>query len=250
LTQTCPHCLNLNADGTKFCTSCGKDLSQGSTRPEPGTTPVFPTTPAPAPASGTIPPDIPGEPQNIMKVIAVAVIAIMVITAALVFLQTSGTLRIFPPAAPVVTPQSTPVPDVTSSLVVETPSPEPTTEVTENQTLIATIPDMPRTSPTPTKAVVCPSDRRACDAQCRDIMTDEDYCGGCGISCSSGETCQAGFCMAECDTGKIRCGDSCHDLLYDSQNCGTCGNTCPVGLACNKSVCAPALTTIIPTYIG
>lgn len=244
MTQTCPHCLTLNADGTKYCTSCGTDLTQGSARP--GTE----TTPASAPTSGPIPPGIPTDPQNTMKVIAVAVIAVIVITAVLVFLQISGTLRIFPPAAPVVTPPGTPVTDVTSYIVVETPEPEPTTEVTENQTLNTTIPATLRSSPTPTKAVVCPSDRRICNAFCRDLMTDEENCGGCGISCSPGEICQAGLCVARCDSGETSCPDGCHDLFYDSQNCGTCGNSCPVGLACNKSVCAPVLTTAIPTYIG
>jgi len=219
-------------------------------QPGTDTIPVSQIPPAPATPSGTIPPGNPTEKQNGMKVIALAVIAIIVITAALVFLQTSGTFRIFPSAAPEVTLPGTPVPDVTSYIVVETPEPELTPVMTETLTLITTMPDTTRTSPTPTKAVVCPSDRRACDAHCRDITTDEDNCGGCGITCSSGEICQAGLCMAECYSGETSCPDGCHDLLYDSQNCGACGNTCPFGLACNKSVCAPALTTVIPTYLG
>lgn len=250
MTQQCPRCLSRNADGVKFCTACGNDLIPSSIQPGADTTTVSQITPASALPPGTVPPGNPTETQNSLKVIAMAVIAIMVITTALVFLQTSGTFRIFPSAAPVVTLSGTPVPEVTSYIVVETPSPELTTVIPENLTPIPTIPDTPRTSPTPTKAVVCPSDRRACDAHCRDIMTDEDNCGGCGISCSSGEICQAGLCMAECYSGETSCPDGCHDLLYDSQNCGTCGNTCPVGLACNKSVCAPALTTVIPTYLG
>jgi hypothetical protein len=185
-----------------------------------------------------------------MKVIAMAIIAIIVITAALVFLQTSGTVRIFPNTAPEVTPHGTPVSAVTSSIVVVTPEPEPTRAILENQTLNTTIPATLLSSPTPTKAVVCPSDQRVCDAFCRDLMTDEDNCGGCGISCGPDEICQTGLCVAKCDTGKTSCPDGCHDLFYDSQNCGTCGNSCPVGLTCNKSVCAPALTTAIPTYIG
>jgi len=250
LTQQCPHCLNLNADGVKFCTSCGKDLIQGPAEPGTDTTPVFQTTPASASTSGTISPGIPTETQNVMKIVAIAVIAIIVITAVLVFLQISGTVRIFPSAVPVVTPPGTPVPDVTSSIIVETPEPEPIPVMPENQTPNTTIPATLRSSPTPTKAVVCPSDQRVCDAFCRNLMIDDDNCGGCGISCRPGETCQAGLCMARCDTGETSCADGCHDLFYDSQNCGTCGNTCPIGLACNKSVCAPALITAIPTYIG
>jgi hypothetical protein len=134
--------------------------------------------------------------------------------------------------------------------VVETPSSEPTAVLTGNVSFNTTAADTPVPRPTTTKSVVCPSDRRACGANCTDIMTDDNNCGACGVSCSSEKTCQQGVCLARCRYDETGCADGCHNLSYDSQNCGTCGNICPVGLACNRSICAPPLTTVIPTYIG
>jgi hypothetical protein len=109
---------------------------------------------------------------------------------------------------------------------------------------------VPGTSPTPTKAVSCPSDRRACGTNCTDLMTDRDNCGDCDVSCFPGQICQTGRCLGECSFGESSCFDGCYNLSYDAQNCGTCGNTCPFGLVCNRSVCSPPVTTVIPTYSG
>ncbi len=178
-----------------------------------------------------------------------AVIVIIAITAILVFLHISGTFRIFPSASPAATPYATLIPDVTSTVIIETPSPDMTTVPTELP-ITTTAPATSRTSPTPTKAIVCPSDRRVCGINCTDILTDADNCGDCGVSCYSGYICQMGSCIPECAPGEISCFDGCHNISYDAQNCGTCGNTCPVGLVCNKSICSPPLKTAVPTYLG
>jgi hypothetical protein len=218
MTQICPQCGNQNGDDTKFCTSCGSALVASTGNPA---------------ASGIF--------------VGAVIVAIIAIIAALVFLQVSGTYRIFP-AAPVVTPQITPA--VTSYVVVETPSPEPTSVQMENLSFNTTITETPVPRPAATKSVVCPSDRRACGTNCTDVMTDNNNCGACGVPCGSQKTCQQGICLARCSNYETGCPDGCHDLSYDSQNCGTCGNICPFGLACNKSICAPPVTTAIPTYIG
>jgi hypothetical protein len=171
-----------------------------------------------------------------------------VIIAALVILQASGTFRVFPSAAPAVTSPATLTPEVTSSVPAETPV--PTTIPAENLTPVIATSDLPGTSTTPTKAVSCPSDRRACGANCTDLMTDRDNCGDCDVSCFPGQICQTGRCLRDCPFGESSCFDGCYNLSYDTQNCGTCGNTCPFGLECNRSVCSPLVTTVIPTYSG
>mgnify|MGYP001216225524 CR=1 FL=1 len=217
MTRICPQCSNQNGDDTKFCTSCGSAL--------------VPST---------------GKPAGSGISVGTAIVVIIAIIAALVFLQVSGMFRIFP-AEPEVTPPVTPV--VTSYIVVETPSPEPPALRMDNLSINITVAETPVTHPT-TKSVVCPSDRRACDTNCTDVMNDDNNCGACGVSCGSSKICQQGICQARCSYFETGCPDGCHDLSYDSQNCGTCGNICPVGLACNRSICGPPLTTAIPTYIG
>jgi hypothetical protein len=165
-------------------------------------------------------------------------------------LTNPGIAGILPSSKPPVTTHTIVTPIVTSDVVRETPSPEPTFVPTEDLSLTTTIPDTSSTSPPPTKALVCPSDRRSCGANCTDIMTDRDNCGACGVACTSSQICQMGECLRKCSVGETRCFDGCHDLFYDAQNCGTCGNACPVGLTCNKSVCSPPLPTTIPTYSG
>ena len=237
MVQLCPRCGNTNDDAVKFCTNCGNPLdprvvqSVRSATPSPGL--VLPVAP-------------PGSKKS-FRIITIAVVAIIVILAALYFLQASGIVRTFPFLIPAVTPRITPV--ATSYVTIATPLPE-TTPTMVITTGIATITGTPITSPAPTKAVVCPSDRRACDNSCTDIMTDQSNCGACGVPCSSSQTCVQGICMVGCTDDETSCTDGCHDLMYDAQNCGACGNSCPVGLACNKSVCAPTLATAIPTYSG
>jgi hypothetical protein len=223
MTRICPRCGNQNDDAVRFCTSCGDPLVLQTIHP--ATTEI--------PATDQISTVIPPGQTSTLRSITIAVVAVIVILAALYFLQVSGTIRIFPFAAPAVTPQVTPA--VTSYVTVDTPLPD---------TII------PVTVITPDITMVTKSDRRACGADCYNIMTDSDNCGDCGVSCNPGLTCQMGHCMPKCSFGTVSCFDGCHNLSYDSQNCGACGNSCPVGLACNQSVCSPPLKTAIPTYVG
>src|SRR6478672_5350867 len=39
-------------------------------------------------------------------------------------------------------------------------------------------------------------------APCVDLQTDGSNCGGCGVVCPSGQSCQAGHCTAPCPTGQ------------------------------------------------
>jgi hypothetical protein len=238
MSRTCPQCGNLNSDEIKFCTACGNSLVPPSDQPG------LPVIPQSGPAATGPQPDR----SSTSKVLIVAVIAIIVIIAALGVLQVSGTWRVVPSAVPAVTTLATLIPEVTRAVPAETPV--PTIMPAENLTPATTVPDLPGASPTPTKALLCPSDRRACGAHCSDLMTDPDNCGDCDVSCFPGQICQAGRCLSECAFGESNCFDGCYNLSYDAQNCGTCGNTCPFGLVCNRSVCSPTVTTVIPTYSG
>jgi hypothetical protein len=62
---------------------------------------------------------------------------------------------------------------------------------------------------------------------CTDPRFDRSNCGGCGITCAAGQTCQSGRCG--CDAMQTDCGGVCRLLLADPDNCGMCGNVCPAG---------------------
>lgn len=238
MSRTCPQCGNLNSDEVKFCTACGNSLILLSGQSG------LPVTSRNRPAATGQQPD----QRSTSKVLLVAVIAIIVIIAALALLQVSGTYRILPSAAPAVTFPGTLIPEVSPVIPAETP--EPTIVPADNQTPMTTAPDLPGTSLTPANARLCPTDRRACGANCTDLMTDRNNCGDCEVSCFPGQICHAGHCLKECSFGESSCFDGCYNLSYDAQNCGTCGNTCPFGLVCNRSVCSPMVTTVVPTYSG
>ena len=56
-----------------------------------------------------------------------------------------------------------------------------------------------------------------CETSVRD---DPQNCGGCGIACGAGESCEDGQCVC-------RCGGSCFNKLeYDTRNCGACRVVC------------------------
>lgn len=65
-----------------------------------------------------------------------------------------------------------------------------------------------------------PTDSKSDGCEVRVGGTDTSNCGGCGIACKVGETCNNGMC--EC-----RCGNACFDISSDIQNCGGCGIICP-----------------------
>jgi Stigma-specific protein, Stig1/zinc-ribbon domain len=241
MTRICPRCGNVNDEAVKFCISCGNPLVP--LVPQAGQ-PVTATTPPP----GQVSQAEPSGKNSTLRIISIAAVAVIVILAALYFMQASGTLRIYPFSAPAVTPRVTPT--STSYITTETLPTETTTPILEITMDSTNTTESPSISPTAKKALVCPSDRHACGADCTDIMTDQNNCGGCNITCAVSQDCIQGQCREGCPTGETSCFDGCHDLLYDAQNCGICGNSCPVGLACNKSICTPPPKTTVPIYTG
>jgi hypothetical protein len=238
VSKICPQCGNLNEDGTQFCTTCAHPFVAPADQSGPH---AIPQT-APHAGGGQPVPRLP------VRILAGAVIAVIVIIIIVLVLTNPDIAGILPSSIRAGTSPTIATPVVTSSVVIETPSPNPTPLGTDDLSLTPAIADT--TPAPPAKAPVCPSDQRACGASCTDTMTDRTNCGACGVSCGSSMVCQGGHCSARCRTGETQCFDGCHNLSSDAQNCGTCGNACPVGLTCNTSVCVPALPTAIPTYAG
>lgn len=92
-----------------------------------------------------------------------------------------------------------------------------------------------------------------CSGTCRDLQTDEQSCGGCGIPCGEGETCIGGSCCPSgrtCNGGTVCCpsGQTCQSgttCCAGSQLCGSAccpsGQTCVAGACCLSSqVCNDA----------
>jgi hypothetical protein len=78
-------------------------------------------------------------------------------------------------------------------------------------------------------------DQACCDGHtCTDLLSN-DNCGGCGIVCSGGRTCQNLVCT--CPAGTTDCGGECVDTQSDDNNCGACGNVCSGGKSCENGVC-------------
>src|SRR5262245_10033588 len=59
---------------------------------------------------------------------------------------------------------------------------------------------------------------------CVDVQHDNNNCGGCGIVCSGGQSCQNGVCTCPGDLDD--CGGQCVNTQSDNNNCGGCGNHC------------------------
>ena len=72
---------------------------------------------------------------------------------------------------------------------------------------------------------------------CVDVLQDNNNCGGCGIVCSGGSSCQDRVCT--CPQGTTDCGFACVDTQSDdNNNCGGCGIVCSGGKSCQNGACA------------
>ncbi len=74
-----------------------------------------------------------------------------------------------------------------------------------------------------------------CDEQCVDFAEDERNCGGCGIACTGGKSCEDGVCS--CSPDEVDCGGTCANLQLDDENCGACGHACDADLTCVLGQC-------------
>ncbi|MGC4115625.1 MAG: hypothetical protein QM765_13680 [Myxococcales bacterium] len=104
----------------------------------------------------------------------------------------------------------------------------------------------------------CPAGQKRCNGVCKDILGDEENCGGCGARClilSGGDTssvCNNGRCDCHCsdgsvcpsndhsnccEVGTIKCNGQCTDLQNDRYNCGQCGRECGPYTGESDSVC-------------
>jgi hypothetical protein len=82
----------------------------------------------------------------------------------------------------------------------------------------------------------CDNGQACCSGACVDILFDENNCGGCGMVCAQGESCEQGVCVsggctndADCDNGQACCAGTCADIASDPSNCGGCGTVCDDG---------------------
>ncbi|WP_437319946.1 MXAN_6577-like cysteine-rich protein [Sorangium sp. So ce385] len=84
---------------------------------------------------------------------------------------------------------------------------------------------------------VCVAPETQCDGVCVDTSTSSSHCGACGTTCSSGQVCSAGACVAVCESGQTLCGGTCVDVDTSEAHCGSCNNACEEGQTCQGGDC-------------
>ena len=99
--------------------------------------------------------------------------------------------------------------------------------------------------------VVCDAGYGECNGDLTDgcevaTSANESHCGGCGVACPTGATCEAGVCV--CPVGEIACGGTCVNPQTDMLNCGQCDVVCPAEASCQAGTCAcPSTETVCGT---
>lgn len=85
-----------------------------------------------------------------------------------------------------------------------------------------------------------------CGDTCVDPNTSSLHCGGCGLACANGSSCNQGRCETleaqACNAktkkpGMQMCGAYCADIQFSNSNCGSCSNACAEGSFCNFGRC-------------
>ena len=112
-----------------------------------------------------------------------------------------------------------------------------------------------------------------------DTNSDDNNCGGCGITCEKGEKCSEGTCTSMCKENEAFCNEQCINLTdlhlascdscaehfcdgddnilngceidtnTDDKNCGKCGNACAKGESCQNGKCAYACKSPSSTLV-
>lgn len=220
--RTCSSCGAPAKPGEKFCGQCGLRLEPellGEAAGQP--VPAIPET---------------GPKKKILITGVVLFIIVLALATGFMFMKGAGNT---PPATTNQTRAGS------SHVVVETEVPVTTSPATTLPVTTTPLPtEIPTTIKTP-KYGICPTDRKLCNNNCTDILTDNKNCGSCGIICPAGQSCTNGHCLLSCSAGKTACPEGCFNLNTDGDHCGICGNNCPAGLICLNGQCAlPPKTTV------
>lgn len=101
--------------------------------------------------------------------------------------------------------------------------------------------------------VSCPSGLTACGSTCRDLVNDRLNCGGCGVTCGSGQICSGSTCVISCPAGQVACGARCLDSPGGPLTCAgpyNFGNIGAVGNAIGPPRVQPTAGTVDWYQIG
>jgi hypothetical protein len=90
-----------------------------------------------------------------------------------------------------------------------------------------------------------------CGGTCVTVVDNPQHCGGCSVTCSTGQVCSGRSCTAggasSClpGSGQTVCNGQCVDLSTNNDNCGACGSPCNgANQGCVGGHCGPA--TVFP----
>ncbi len=97
--------------------------------------------------------------------------------------------------------------------------------------------------------VTCEDGLTPCGNACRDLSSDRENCGECGMACAGVLGCFGGECGCDPeapDAGDVtRCSDKCSVLTSDPENCGECGTKCGAGEVCEMGTCVSMCTPAV-----